>query len=82
MFLFAICFLLLVCSISSAEYEIVWWTIDCGGGLSAEGNYSLNGTIGQSDASTEMIGGNYSLTGGFWYSEVKVKVSSNLWCLY
>lgn len=44
-----------------------WYTIDGGGTvLSTGGAYELNGTIGQHDPG-EMAGGNFSLTGGFWY---------------
>jgi hypothetical protein len=49
-----------------AQYSIDWYTIDGGGGTSTGGVYSVSGTIGQPDAGTVMIGGNYSLTGGFW----------------
>jgi len=52
------------------SYSISWYKIAGGGGTSAGTNgsivYSLNGTIGQQDASTELSGGTYSLTGGFW----------------
>lgn len=47
-------------------YRIERWTLDNGGGMSATGRYSLRGTIGQSDASKEMTGETYSLTGGYW----------------
>jgi hypothetical protein len=47
-------------------YEINWWTVDGGGGVSEGGDYTLKGTIGQPDASTTTEGGNYSLRGGFW----------------
>ena len=48
------------------SYSIDWSTIDGGGGTSTGGVYSVSGTIGQPDASGAMIGGQYSLTGGFW----------------
>jgi hypothetical protein len=48
------------------SYSIDWFTIDAGGGASAGGGYSLNGTIGQSDAAITMSGGSYSMTAGFW----------------
>ena len=49
------------------SYAIDWFTIDGGGGASAGGGYSLNGSIGQHDATTvTMSGGSYSMTGGFW----------------
>jgi len=51
---------------SAQNYSIDWFTIDGGGGTSAGGNFSLSGTIGQTDAGTTMTGGGFSLTGGFW----------------
>ena len=49
------------------SYSIDWFTIDGGGGTSTGGVYSVSGTIGQPDASSQpMTGGNFSLTGGFW----------------
>ena len=47
------------------SYSIDSFTIAGGGGTSAGGAFTLNGTIGQPDAGT-MSGGNYSLAGGFW----------------
>ena len=61
------CSALLCISCALAQsYSIDWFTIDAGGGASAGGGYSLNGTIGQSDAAITMSGGSYSMTGGFW----------------
>ena len=48
------------------SYSIDWFKIAGGGGTSTGGVYSVFGTIGQSDASGALTGGNYSLTGGFW----------------
>lgn len=63
----AVAAVLLSSSAAMAQYEINWYTIDCGGGSSSTGgNYSLGGTIGQHDAGQPMTGGQYSLTGGFW----------------
>ena len=44
-----------------------WWTVDSGGGrwASIDGEYVLNGTIGQPDAHVR-TNGKYALTGGFW----------------
>ena len=50
---------------SGNSYELTWNTIDGGGGSSSDGSYSLDGTIGQADAGT-LIGGGYTLNGGFW----------------
>jgi hypothetical protein len=53
--------------VEAQSYSINWYTIDGGGGTSTGGVYSVSGTIGQPDASTQpMTGGNYSVTGGFW----------------
>jgi hypothetical protein len=58
---------LLVPAIGFAQqYTIDWHKISGGGGTSTGSVYSVSGTIGQSDASGAMSGGNYSLTGGFW----------------
>jgi len=51
---------------SAQTYSVNWYKIAGGGGASLEGAFSLNGTIGQQDASGAMTGGGYSLTGGFW----------------
>ena len=48
------------------SYSIDWFKISGGGGTSANGQYSLSGTIGQPDAGMAMSGGNFSVTGGFW----------------
>ena len=48
------------------SYSIDWYKIGGGGGTSTGATYSVTGTIGQPDASGEMNGGNYVVTGGFW----------------
>jgi hypothetical protein len=60
----AVC-LLSINGTASADYRIVWSTIDGGGGQSSGGQYKLTGTIGQPDASYS-ASGNYELLGGFW----------------
>ena len=50
----------------SQQYSIDWYKIAGGGGTSTGATYTVSGTIGQHDAGGPMIGGNYSLTGGFW----------------
>jgi len=47
------------------DYQIVWSTIDGGGGRSAGGQYVVMGTIGQADAEYSS-GDRYELLGGFW----------------
>ena len=51
----------------AADYQLSWWTVDSGGGSSqsADGLYTLSGTIGQPDAGFA-AGGEYTLHGGFW----------------
>lgn len=51
-------------------YHIDWWTLDNGGGVSTAARYTLNGTIGQPDASAPLQGGAYTLTGGYWGTSV------------
>jgi hypothetical protein len=65
---FGIAFLLAIPLAALAQpYAIDWYTVDGGGGTSGGGNYTLSGTIGQSDAATTPLsGGNYTLQGGFW----------------
>jgi hypothetical protein len=48
-----------------SDYQIVWSTIDGGGGQSSGGQYVLTGTIGQPDAAY-FEGGHYEVLGGFW----------------
>jgi hypothetical protein len=48
------------------SYNIDWYKVAGGGGTSTGGTYQVSGTIGQPDASPQMSGGAYSLTGGFW----------------
>lgn len=53
-------------SVFAQPYSVDWSKISGGGGTSANGQYSISGTIGQADASGAMSGGNYSVTAGFW----------------
>ena len=48
------------------SYSVDWYKIAGGWGSSSNAPYQLSGTIGQPDAGEPMIGGDYSLTGGFW----------------
>lgn len=52
-----------------AQITLEWSTSDGGGGASAGGSYTLNGTIAQTDASapaTDGLPGGFSLEGGYW----------------
>jgi hypothetical protein len=59
---------------AAESYTINWYKIAGGAGTSANGQYSVSGTIGQHDAGTAITGGNYSLTGGFWGLVTAVQV--------
>lgn len=49
-------------------YDLTWHTIDGGGVMfSTGGDLELSGTIGQHDAGGQMTGGDFELTGGFWF---------------
>jgi hypothetical protein len=54
-------------ALAVGSYQIEWWTVDGGGGLSqsAGGQYTLQGTIGQADTGSSLEG-EYGLEGGFW----------------
>jgi hypothetical protein len=47
------------------EYDLSWFTVDDGGGVSRGGEYVLSGSIGQPDVSA-LAEGEYALWGGFW----------------
>jgi hypothetical protein len=57
---------LLTFAVHAQSYNISWYKVAGGGGVSTNATYQLSGTIGQPDASPQMTGGNFSLTGGFW----------------
>jgi len=63
------------------SYLIDWYKVAGGGGTSSNGQYTASGTIGQSDAGGPMVGGSFSLTGGFW-SLISVLQTSNAPTLY
>ena len=51
-------------------YDLTWWTVDSGGGMSVGSGspapYTLAGTAGQPDAGLALTGGGFTLVGGFW----------------
>jgi hypothetical protein len=52
---------------ASSSYDLSWWTVDGGGGsLDSGSDYSIDGSIGQFDASTGLHESKYGLIGGFW----------------
>lgn len=52
-------------------YTLEWWTVNAGGGTSKGGAYALSGTAGQPDSGIAMVGGTYTLVGGFWNGAVQ-----------
>ncbi len=40
--------------------------MDSGGGVSGSSSYTLQGTVGQPDASPALTSSSYTLLGGFW----------------
>jgi hypothetical protein len=52
--------------LAPADYELGWWTVDSGGGVSQNASYTLSGTVGQADAGATLLGPGYRLEGGFW----------------
>jgi hypothetical protein len=59
---------LLIPSLGFAQqYSIDWFKIAGGGDTSTNVRFAVSGTIGQHDATTQtLIGGSFSVTGGFW----------------
>jgi len=47
------------------SYAVPWWVVGGGGGTSIGRDYTLSGTVGQSDTG-RVSGGSYSIDGGFW----------------
>lgn len=54
---------------SFAQYQLKKNTLNNGGGKISGGNYQMNFSIGQVDASNTLSGGDYTLNGGFWHKE-------------
>lgn len=61
---------LFVCGLASVAagdtWTINWFSIDGGGGRSSGGGWSLHGTIGQFDAATARMGGEFDVRPGLW----------------
>jgi hypothetical protein len=64
-------------SAQTGEWDLIWSTIDGGGGTSLGGDrFALSGTIGQPDAG-RMSGGVYALQGGLWSGTVDPGVGAS-----
>ena len=67
---------LLTTSVALAQthhYTLNWWTIDGGGGTSSDSRYTLQATIGQSDAGS-VNNARYTLSTGYWDSAEQHRV--------
>lgn len=51
---------------SATGFEVPWWTVDGGGGISSGSGFEVAGTIGQPDAASSLAGGCWSVNPGFW----------------
>ena len=51
---------------TGSGYDLTWNTIDNGGGTSNTSGYTLDGAIGQPEASAPISSGGYTLMSGFW----------------
>ncbi len=53
-------------ALSGGVFSIEKYSINSGGLVSSSSNFSISGTIAQSDAGVNSISANFSLSGGFW----------------
>ena len=53
-------------SSAHAQYNIDWFTVDTGGGLSVNGDFTVEGTVGQFDAGKQVNSPDTELCGGYW----------------
>ncbi|MFT4588138.1 MAG: hypothetical protein ACI8QF_002238 [Limisphaerales bacterium] len=60
-------------SLFAQSFSIERQVIAAGGGISSGGNFSVTGTIGQSDAGRTLTGGNFAVQGGFWSAYVAIQ---------
>jgi len=51
---------------SGAQFDLSRNVIAGGGGTSSNGNFKIEGTVGQAEASGTSVGGNFGEAGGFW----------------
>jgi hypothetical protein len=73
--------LLLMAGVAAAQsggpYEMVFSTIDAGGGVSSGGPYVMMDTIGQPEPGS-FSGGQYEFVGGFWSAEASPQLPLEL----
>lgn len=46
-------------------FELLWWTLDGGGGSSEGSRYLVRGVVGQADTGS-MAGDRFAINGGYW----------------
>ncbi len=51
-----------------AQLSVSWFSIDCGGGITAGGSLDVRSAIGQYDAGQTLVGGSLSITSGYLFS--------------
>jgi hypothetical protein len=52
-------------ALHGGNFDLSWFTVDCGGGSCSGGQFSVSGTFGQPDAGP-LTGGAFKVEGGFW----------------
>ncbi len=65
----------------TGDFDLPWFSVDGGGGTSSGGDFTLDATIGQPDASNALKGGDFALRGGFQAGVVD-GVPPNILCVY
>lgn len=55
-----------------ARFAVDWFTVDGGGGETADGRFTITGTIGQHDPG-EASNGRFTVTAGFWAAAIAVQ---------
>ncbi len=64
----AIAFLMPAFVLAGAGFVVTRYTVDGGGVMrSTAGDFDFSSTIGQPDAGAVMTGGDFEVTGGFWF---------------
>lgn len=46
---------------TATSFEVSWWTVDGGGGVSSGGGFEVTGAIGQPDATARLAAGCWSM---------------------
>jgi len=50
---------------TTTGFDVSWWTVDGGGGVSSGGGFEVTGTIGQPDAASRLLSECWSVDPGF-----------------